>query len=59
MFQFSLRDLLGMIVVAALSCLFGLLLAQPGERFELRAGVSVGIYGIGCYLAGVSVGKLS
>lgn len=57
MFQYSLRDLMGLIVVAAFASLFGVLLAPPNSRVDVGKGLGVAVFGVGCYLAGISVGR--
>lgn len=56
-FQFTTRDLLGLMVVASLSSLMGASIAPDEPTKELlMAGVML-LFGVSCYLAGIFVGK--
>lgn len=56
-FQFTTRDLLGLMVVAAVSSLMGATIAPDEPPKELlMAGVML-LFGVSCYLAGIFVGK--
>ncbi|WP_425616085.1 hypothetical protein NA78x_006024 [Anatilimnocola sp. NA78] len=59
MIQFGIRDLLGLTAVAAVSCLFGGLLAPRDTMSELGTAAGIGVFGMACYLAGIAVGKSS
>ena len=56
-FQSPPRDLLGLMVVAAVSSLMGATIAPDEPAKELlMAGVML-LFGVSCYLAGIFVGK--
>jgi hypothetical protein len=58
MFRFTIRDVLGLMAVGALSCIVAVVFAPADPPAEMAAAVILFGFGGACYAGGIAVGRM-
>ena len=57
MFRFTIRDLMGLVVIAAVAALLGRIVLRADNAEELAATFGFFVYGAVCYFAGLLIAR--
>jgi predicted permease len=56
--RFSLREFIGLVIVAGISCSLGILISPPQHGAPLVASAIMFMFGGGSFIAGLVMGRL-
>ena len=59
MFRFTIRDVLWLTAIGAVSCVLGLLVAPADPISEILAAALLFVFGGACYAGGIAMGRKS
>lgn len=58
MLRFTIRDLMGLVVIAALALAFGRIVIRADNAEEIAAVFALFVFGAACYSAGLMFGRM-
>jgi hypothetical protein len=58
MLRYSIREIMGLVVIAAVACLIGRVAIRADNREEFAAVFALFVFGAACYGAGLFLGRI-